>query len=334
MDAGRLEASSGFRGGADVVTVLGAADDRTIRGALEAAAEHGGELMADLINVSDPAGRARELAAMGVRLLCVHTAHDVSESGGSPLRELAVVRDATDARLAVAGGLTLDGAARAVAAGADILIVGSAITGASAPRADRARKGDAGMSSSAETVLAGVVAEIVDCLGRVDAEAMEAVAARIAAAPRVFLAGAGRSGCMVRAFAVRLAHLGMDVHLVGDATTPAMARGDLLLVGSGSGRTPSLLAVAGKAKEIGAEIVLLTIDPACPMGALADTVVAIPAPSSKAATREPGRVATTQPMGSLFEQSLLLVLDAMVLLLMERLGQTPAAMFARHANLE
>ena len=135
MDAGRLEASSGFRRGADIVTVLGAADDRTVRGALEAASEHGCELMADLINVADPARRARELSAMGVQMLCIHTAHDVWESGGSPLRELEKVRVVTAALLAVAGGLTLASVGPAAAAGADILVVGSAITGARDPRA-------------------------------------------------------------------------------------------------------------------------------------------------------------------------------------------------------
>ena len=128
MDAGRLEASSGFRRGADIVTVLGAADDRTIRGALDAAGEYGGEVMAALINVADPAVRARRLEEMGVHLLCVHTAHDVTESGGSPLRELVEVRSVTRCPLAVAGGLDLRSVGLAVRAGADILVVGSAIT--------------------------------------------------------------------------------------------------------------------------------------------------------------------------------------------------------------
>jgi 6-phospho-3-hexuloisomerase len=196
------------------------------------------------------------------------------------------------------------------------------------------------MSVEAETVMAGVVSEIVDCLGRIEGHALEAAAAHIAAAPRVFLAGAGRSGYMVRAFAVRLMHLGMVVHVAGDATTPALARGDVLVIGSGSGRTASLLAMAGRAKELGAGIVVFTIDPASPIGALAETVVAIPAPSPKAASQPTAHgpsaslASTKQPMGSLFEQSLLLVLDAMVLLLMERLDQSAHTMFARHANLE
>lgn len=128
MDAGRLEASSGFCRGADVVTVLGAADDSTIGGALEAAAQHGGQIMADLINVADPAARARRLEQMGVHLLCVHTAHDVTESGGSPLRELVEVRRVTRCRLAVAGGLDLSSVGQVVRSGADVLVVGSAIT--------------------------------------------------------------------------------------------------------------------------------------------------------------------------------------------------------------
>jgi 6-phospho-3-hexuloisomerase len=188
------------------------------------------------------------------------------------------------------------------------------------------------MSGSAETVIARVGAEVVECLRRVEGAAVEAALDRLEAAPRVFLAGAGRSGFMVRAFAMRLMHAGKTVYVVGEPTTPAIARGELLVIGSGSGRTESLLAMARKAKELGAALVLLTIDPGSPIGALADVVVVIPAPSPKVASARP--VSTIQPMGTLFEQTLLLVLDGMVLLLMERLRLGSQAMFARHANLE
>lgn len=186
---------------------------------------------------------------------------------------------------------------------------------------------------------ARVEEEIRSCLGRVDSTSVEAALDRLQRAARVFVAGAGRSGFMVRAFAMRLMHAGKTVHVVGDPTTPAMARGDLLVIGSGSGRTASLLAMARKARELGASLLLYTIDPASPIAELADLVVLIPAPSPKvvSAAQAPASAAPTatrQPMGSLFEQSLLLVLDVTVLLLMERLGLSGEAMFLRHANLE
>lgn len=193
--------------------------------------------------------------------------------------------------------------------------------------------------SGALATLARVGEEIRSCLARVDPASLEAALERLQGAARVFVAGAGRSGFMVRGFAMRLMHAGKTVHVVGDPTTPAIVRGDLLVIGSGSGRTASLLAMARKARDLGVGLLLYTIDPASPIAALADVVVVIPAPSPKVLRTDPvaaaaATTATVQPMGSLFEQSLLLVLDVTVLLLMERLGLTGEAMFERHANLE
>lgn len=175
--------------------------------------------------------------------------------------------------------------------------------------------------------------ELARCTGRIDAGAVGAAVEELARAPRVFLAGAGRSGLAVRGFAMRLMHMGMAAHLVGEVTTPSIGKGDLLVIGSGSGRTSSLLAMARKAKELEARVLLATIDPRSPIAELADVVVAIPAPSPKA-TAGSGVLASIQPMGSLFEQSLFILCDTMIVLLMRRCGVTAEAMFARHANLE
>ena len=135
MDAGYMEASSGFRRGADIVTVLGVADDATIREAVKAAQEHGGELMADLINVADPVRRAAELADLGVSILCVHTAYDTAATGPNPLATLQAVRPVVTCQLTIAGGLGLDDVGPAVECGADIVVVGGGILNQSDPRA-------------------------------------------------------------------------------------------------------------------------------------------------------------------------------------------------------
>ena len=77
---------------------------------------------------------------------------------------------------------------------------------------------------------------------------------------------------------------------------------------------------------------LITIDADSPIAANASIVLPIAAPSPKVAGDTGARSA--QPMGSLFEQALLLILDAMVLVLMEKMGETAETMFARHAVLE
>lgn len=127
-DAGRLEAGSAFARGADYVTVLGVVDDATVQGALAAAEAHGGRLMADLMYVSDQPTRARQLDAMGVHAVCLHTAFDRQGRGIDPLAELHAVRPVVGrAQVAIAGGITLANAPAAVRRGADILVVGGGI---------------------------------------------------------------------------------------------------------------------------------------------------------------------------------------------------------------
>jgi len=161
---------------------------------------------------------------------------------------------------------------------------------------------------------------------------MELLVRAVSAAPRVFVAGAGRSGLVAQSFAMRLMHLGKSVHVIGDATTPGIGPGDLLVVGSGSGSTPSLVTAAGNARSLGARIALLTIRADSPIARLADIVLTIPAPTPKI---EVGTdFASGQPMGSLFEQALFLTFDALILMLMDLEGISGEDMFTRHANLE
>ena len=127
MDAGKIEATIAFKRGADIVTVLAAADDLTVRGALEAAEAHGGQLMADLINVRDPMARAVELCGMRVPIICLHTAFDRRGLGKDSLHSLEVIRPVVGCQVAIAGGLTSETVGRALAKGADILVVGSGI---------------------------------------------------------------------------------------------------------------------------------------------------------------------------------------------------------------
>lgn len=136
MDAGAIEANSAFARGADIVTVLAAADDTTVRHAVAAAGERGGLIMADLINVADVGRRASELAALGVHILCVHTAFDRQAQDVDPFAELRTVTRPARCRLAVAGGMSRDTARPALEHGADILVVGGAILGAADPAAE------------------------------------------------------------------------------------------------------------------------------------------------------------------------------------------------------
>jgi 6-phospho-3-hexuloisomerase len=121
--------------------------------------------------------------------------------------------------------------------------------------------------------------------------------------------------------------------VVGETTTPSIAKENLLIVASGSGRTTSLLTMAGQAKRQGAKILLFTTDATSPLAEMADYQVVIPAPSLKTTAGKSGLV-SVQPMGTLFEQSLLILCDSLILGLMQKTGVSAAQMFERHANLE
>lgn len=179
--------------------------------------------------------------------------------------------------------------------------------------------------------LRAAAAELAATAGEVDAAALEAAAAAIAAAGRIALYGCGREGLMMRALAMRLHHLGLAVGVVGEMTAPAVGAGDLLVVSDGPGQLATVAALVGQARAAGAGVVLFTAEPAARLAAAADHVVAIPAQTM---ARDRERPDSILPMGSRYEGALFIVAEALVLGLRDRLAIDPAAMRARHTNLE
>ncbi|AIQ21088.1 6-phospho 3-hexuloisomerase [Paenibacillus sp. FSL H7-0357] len=176
-----------------------------------------------------------------------------------------------------------------------------------------------------------IVKELQRSAAQLDAAEAEEFAALLLRSGKVFVAGAGRSGLMGRAFAMRLMHAGKEAYVVGETVTPGIEAGDVLVLGSGSGETKSLLAMAEKAKALGAAVAAVTIAPESTIGKLADYTVKLPGSPKE---QNGGERATIQPMASLFEQTLLVFYDAVILRMMEQTGQTTTQMFGKHANLE
>ncbi|WP_458107771.1 6-phospho-3-hexuloisomerase [Arthrobacter sp. R3-55] len=172
--------------------------------------------------------------------------------------------------------------------------------------------------------------EIVSTTNAIDVHQLAALAGRIRAAERVFLAGAGRSGLVLRMAAMRLMHLGLTVHVAGDTTTPAIAPGDLLLVASGSGTTSGVVKAAETAITAGADVAAVTTNPESPLAGLADVLVIIPA----AQKTDHGSNLSRQYSGSLFEQSLFLATEAVFQTLWENTDEPAEQLWLRHANLE
>ncbi|MBL0885956.1 6-phospho-3-hexuloisomerase [Myceligenerans indicum] len=179
----------------------------------------------------------------------------------------------------------------------------------------------------------GIVAdenvELIQRLRALGDAPMDGLASRMESARRVFVHGAGRSGLALRMVAMRLMHLGLKVHVVGEVTAPAIGRGDLLLVASGSGRTPGVVRAAETATDVGAQVAALTTAADSPLARLSSVVV-LPAAHKTDRTA----TASVQYAGSLFEQGVLLVGDALFHLLWQRGGQTADGLWHRHANLE
>nr|WP_306423058.1 6-phospho-3-hexuloisomerase [Paenarthrobacter aurescens] len=172
--------------------------------------------------------------------------------------------------------------------------------------------------------------ELVSTTNAIDVNQLAVLADRIRGAERVFLAGAGRSGLVLRMAAMRLMHLGLTVHVAGDTTTPAIASGDLLLVASGSGTTSGVVKSAQTAAAAGADVAAVTTNPESPLAALADALVIIPA----AQKTDHGSGRSRQYSGSLFEQSLFLATETVFQTLWEDTNEPAEQLWLRHANLE
>lgn len=139
MDAGRLELEAAAKAGASVMTVLGVASDSTISECVEAGRSYGIQVLVDLLGHPDPVARAKQAEAMGADVVNVHCPIDEQMQGHDPFEMLRKVAKAVRIPVSVAGGISAATAARAVASGASIVIVGGAIT--KAPDATAAARG-------------------------------------------------------------------------------------------------------------------------------------------------------------------------------------------------
>lgn len=176
-----------------------------------------------------------------------------------------------------------------------------------------------------------VLTELSSRIQALDPNIVEELLREILDAERIFFAAAGRSRQMLSAFAMRVMHMGLCAHVVGDATTPAIGPGDLLLAASGSGETDTTLLLAGKAKQAGARLAVFTAQPASSLGQLADQV--FPLLTAPQCQRPPQAL---QIGAAPFEESLLILGDILVILLAKELGiqDVNATLWKNHANLE
>lgn len=157
---------------------------------------------------------------------------------------------------------------------------------------------------------------------------------------KVLVMGAGRSGLVGRAFAMRLMHLGFNVYVLGETITPSIGENDVVVAISGSGRTQLIVTAAEAAKKVKAKIIAITSYIDSPLAKLADIVVEIPGRTKLApdidyfARQILGIHEPLAPLGTLFEDTAMVFLDGVTVELMHRLGKSEKDLRAKHANIE
>lgn len=135
MDGGMLEAEYAIKAGADIVTVLAAAPDATIKGAIDTARKYGKKVLIDMINHPNFKNRVIEVDGWGADYIGVHTASDIQGEGNNPIDELRIaVEVVKNTKVSVAGGIGMDTLPNIKKIGPDVVIAGSKITGSTNPR--------------------------------------------------------------------------------------------------------------------------------------------------------------------------------------------------------
>ncbi|MCP1102690.1 6-phospho-3-hexuloisomerase [Aequitasia blattaphilus] len=177
----------------------------------------------------------------------------------------------------------------------------------------------------------GAVSELKQVFERIQIKDVDILLQKIQEKSRIFLLGAGREGIAVRAFTMRLMHLGKEVHWIWDETTPAVQEGDLFICACGSADVGHENYICKMAKEAGAELLLITPANTGYLLEIADYIVQVPAEAYKA---QGDFVPTQQLMGNLFEQALFIFFDVVIMLLKEELHISSKEMVARHRNVE
>ncbi len=191
-----------------------------------------------------------------------------------------------------------------------------------------------------KSVLNEILEHVKDVSKGINKEQVNAMLNTVLEAKKVFVVGAGRSGLVAKAFAMRLMHLGYEVFVIGETTTPPIFAGDVLICISGSGETDYVKLISQTAQKRKAIVIGLTSYPKSFIGKSADVLVELPGRTKLIGGTDymerqlEGFHEPLSPLGTLFELTCLLFLDAFIVELMQELGVTEKYLKRRHANLE
>ncbi len=180
------------------------------------------------------------------------------------------------------------------------------------------------MSKGALSDLAGVFAAMPE-------DALDGLVEGIIEARRIVVFGLGREGLQMRGFAMRLFHMGRNVAVWGDMTTPAVGPGDLFITSAGPGDLATARTLVDIARKAGARAALVTAQAGGELAKYVDVVTVIPAQTM---ADDRGERLSVLPMGSLFETAQMIAFELAILKLRPHFHETAETMRARHTNLE
>ncbi|WP_026068964.1 SIS domain-containing protein [Methanomassiliicoccus luminyensis] len=169
-----------------------------------------------------------------------------------------------------------------------------------------------------------ILREMQEALEKMDPSALDGAIAAIVGSKKIFIYGVGRSGLVGQAFAVRLVQLGFNVHFVGDMTTPIVDAEDLVIIVSNTGETMSAVQTANIVRRVGATVISVTSNPNSKLGHASNLILEIPLVKDEQKRKY-------APLGTIFEDTALVLFDSLVPIIMERTSQNEASLRRRHA---
>lgn len=193
---------------------------------------------------------------------------------------------------------------------------------------------------SVKPAMQKIAEHILLTVKKIDDREIDVMVESIQTAKKIFIVGAGRSGLVAKSFAMRLVQLGLNAHVVGELTSPAITKRDLLIAVSGSGRTSNIVNVAKVANDSGVKILTVTSYPKAELGRLSNHTVnirgrtKIDIEKDYTVSQIKGVFSSLTPLGTLFEDTVMVFFDGIIARLMQELGKGEKYMKKRHATLE
>jgi 6-phospho-3-hexuloisomerase len=186
-----------------------------------------------------------------------------------------------------------------------------------------------------------IVENLNEVIDRLDIEAIKAMLQKTMDSDRIFVMGAGRSGLVAKAFAMRLMHLGFIVYVVGETTTPAVRPQDVVIAISGSGETRSIADLGKIVKDVGSTLITVTSKRESTLGRISDIAMVLPSKSKNdhdaggsLEKNMRGEYVNLPPLGTSFEITSLVFLDSIIAQLIILTGASEAELKSRHTNIE